>query len=624
MNTCYRIKKNHGNELPSNIVFLDVQTSQEKDGQGKPILSSAHIFQMAHTLAYRRRGDEWYARTCKKFVQQRDLWSWLRLRCRRKEPSTVFAFNWHFVGQASHLWQELDCKNFTIGLPERTVTDDTGGERKIREWKGFCAIEDKPFVLYLVCRSGTIRCVDVTNYYDMSIADISKSFGRTANTDYAKCQNEVELADCAETRLVAISECMLKTLNNWRSSDRGNWQPTAARLAWSNWRHSHMNLCQVTIDNSKIDRTFERQGYFGGEVNHWYRGQYDGPVYKVDCVGLYASQMLSGLYPTSIRTSGQFGPSVSPPESDKVSSCMAEVTVRGERDLPMRKMDGGVDYPSGMFHTVLCGSELQSAYDAGRIQLWHRVLEYNVGPAFLEYVTYWWTLRKQAKEIGDTATYALAKLMMNSLYGRFAQKSPTWDIMTDMVPPIQWGNFVACCKKTGKFEKLRSIAGVVQRKKGFEEKKDTWPAISAIVTSNGREYIRRIRRSLGSRAVLAQSTDSFLLTEKGYAKIGLEGWIDSTRIGYFRTECDYQGINIVTANRYTSGTTEVISGACDSREKMANGQWKTYRTRKSGEVISLGLSEHVPVVNGTFVLTPGRDLRTWNSEGWTDDGNVTN
>lgn len=618
-NTCFRIQGNKGCELPSNVVFLDCYAEQGKDDNGNVKMSSAYTFKMGYALAYRRRGNEWYARSEKWFDDKESIWAWLRLRNRPKEPCGVFAFNWHFVGQACGLWQEIDEERFSLTIPERKRVDDNGKEVRVKPWNGFLAIDDMPFVVYLICKNGTLKLTDVRNYYDVSMQELSDTFnyGRIADID-SNAENDA-VAERLRNRVETVSRSITSTMLEWRKNDRGNWQPTAARLAWSNWRHQFSDINPVIIDNKRIDRGFERQGYFGGEVNHWFRGKYNGPVYKVDCVGLYASQMLSGLFPTRILDSVPFGYSISPPEPDIVASCMAEITVYGMGDLPMRELSGKVSYPCGQFHTVLCGSELLSAWRCGRVLQWHRYYQYALEPIFRHYIAYWNAIKTQAETTGDRATRALAKIMMNSLYGRFAQKKPTWTLEKDYAAPIRWGNFVGCSKQTGRFEKLRAIAGVVQRRNGFEEKTDTWPAISAIVTSNARAYIRNIRSSLPVRSVLAQSTDSFLLTEAGYECFNGAGWIAPDKLGRFRFERTMEGVEIVAANQYTWCGGETLSGASSTRSPKGERQWNTYTTRKTGQMIACGLRSDVPVITGTFVLTPKHDPRVFDADGWTVD-----
>jgi hypothetical protein len=264
-----------------------------------------------------------------------------------------------------------------------------------------------------------------------------------------------------------------------------------------------------------MDREFHRKAYYGGTVRHWYKGLYDARVYKVDVTGLYPSVMLSNVFPVGIRYNTGDGTVLAATIPVDVKSTLATVTVNGNGRLPVRNPDNSLDYPKGEFTTHLCGDELDYAYKQGLITAWHKHTTFDTTDAFSRYVTYWYTIRQQAKATGDIAQDSLAKLMLNALYGKFAAKRAKWDTVKNMVPPKQWGEFLSFDGGTGKIVKLRAVAGVSQRETKSEEREDTFPAISAFITAAGRCVMNEARDICGVECVLAQQTDAFLLTQQG-------------------------------------------------------------------------------------------------------------
>src|SRR5207302_10659290 len=82
--------------------------------------------------------------------------------------------------------------------------------------------------------------VDSMNYYNCSLAELGRSVGITKLnmpefTDpngawRIYCRNDVDI----------LKAGMIDLIREWSAHDNGNWQPTAASLAWSNYRHKHI------------------------------------------------------------------------------------------------------------------------------------------------------------------------------------------------------------------------------------------------------------------------------------------------------------------------------------------------------------------------------------------------
>lgn len=634
----FRVKANHGNETPSNFIFL--YGASEVTTARRPMASvkMAHRFKMAYGRSCRYESGKWVGWKESWFDNPEAIWFWVRERSQRRRPTWIFSHNWQFQSQLLGWWNELDAGRFKLTLPKRERVDVDGKIVPVRQWQGMCAIDHKVFVVYATSHCGTVKLVDVRNYFDMGLAEIGKSFGcfisTPANLDDHRSDSERHLTEAIN----AISTAMRATIDAWKQGNRGNWQPTAARLAWSNFRHECVETdkeykeriklekrgvdcsdrAKYTIDviDPDHDREFQRRSFYGGRVSNWFRGHYKGKVFKVDCNGLYPAMMERGLYPTSIMsTKGEYC-------DDQIAGplftgqALAEVEVWGCGDLPRRKPDRSIEFPQGIFRTVLAGPELSYADRNGRVRRYFRWVQYHCEPIFKRYVRYWWTIRQQAKSTGNVAEANLAKLMGNCLFGVFAKRRPTWTINGKVQPPFNWGHFFAPKDNTGKITLHRCVGGSVQVEGDGTERDDTFPAISAWIASNGRMYMDYVRAMLPARSVLLQCVDGWVLTEAGIRELQQTIYWNESVLGCFRLVAEADGCEVVDGNHYTMGDREVLAGCPDDRIKYDANSWLTRRTETAADVVGGGLKDEIGIVESTYHVERRKNDREYDETGW--------
>jgi len=167
----------------------------------------------------------------------------------------------------------------------------------------------------------------------------------------------------------------------------------------------------------------ERTAYYGGR-NECYRlgPQPDGLYYRLDVNSMYGSVMSTHRWPTRLRKLVNL-PSI--PELAALSDrylCIASVTI--ETDIPLypARLAGGTYYPTGRFSAVLPDAELLQALDRGHIVSVERVATYDSEILFQSFVDYFYGLRLSARAAGDQQTERFAKLLINSLYGKWGQR----------------------------------------------------------------------------------------------------------------------------------------------------------------------------------------------------------
>lgn len=615
-NRRFRIGKNENCEAPSHIAAVHAEYCQPLDKNGEVDLAGDMTLVNIRCEAVRRKGDKWYGHTTLETSDPIEFWNWIRDRSRPREPLYLYSYDWHVVCQLIGFWQELDSKRFSLTLPVRQFIDADGNPKEIPEWRGMLAIDDRPFIIYAVGYKGTVKLIDIRNYIDVSIMDFANSCGKGSN-----CDTDLRLCDTSlQTGLERTTDVILtwmeRLISKWRNSDHGNIQPTAARLAWGNFRHGGNCPCDIIIDNPKMNRQFQRDAYYGGETQCWYTGYIDGPIYKDDVNGLYPACMLYGNFPCDIDQISTYGTPEGRSEPRNPYHCTASVVVQSDGNIPTRDFKGKTVYPVGNIQTTLCGDELGTAWESGRILDWYAWTSYKMAPLFERYVTYWWAIRKQCKAMGDRCGDQLAKIMLNSLYGKFAARRPNWEIRSDLHATERWGYFPLSIGPNGSLKPCRAIAGIVQEHVGSEEREDTFPAISAFVASAARVRMRAVRSKLPVRSVIAQQNDCFLLTEEGHDSIRCSNWWGESELGKFGCRDIYWWLEIYGGNQYLNSENIVASGLTANNKRVESTVWQTYHPAKSSEMLSKGPSKCVTVKERQYQMSLDLTGRKYGPDGW--------
>ncbi len=161
-----------------------------------------------------------------------------------------------------------------------------------------------------------------------------------------------------------------------------------------------------------------RPFYYGGRVECFEKGHIEKPFKVFD---------INSAYPFAMCHPHPWGDC--PRAGDKVpaepSLSFIECTGVSNGAFPHRGRDGSLTFPADnetrTFHVT--GHEWQAALDLGLFKgTVDRVLTFEQSISFTPYVNHFYELKAASKGT-DAAAYLLAKLYMNSLYGKFGQNS---------------------------------------------------------------------------------------------------------------------------------------------------------------------------------------------------------
>lgn len=418
---------------------------------------------------------------------------------------------------------------------------------------------------------GWICVVGTRNYTPAGLDEIAESVLGRLSQDTADLVRADGLHECAAAQAEVIGTWIAETINWWLVSDAGPWQITAAKLSHSVWKRQHHThrICE----HSELEpHELERDAVYGGRAEAYFYGDVDvgryphdqfkgrppwaefdplrSKLHRIDVSSMYPSILATCNLPVrfidynkspslnSLKGNGdRFGvlASVTVTTDKPLYPCRIPgtagfrwVTVRDQAVKVQHRTEERICYPTGEFRTVLCGPELQHAYETGRIKEVHRTVTYVMAPAFQQLSRWLWEVRSAAKDAKNPVAEATAKLLANAFSGRWAQRPAKWVDMPMYLPQADWGTWADFDPFTDRPTLWRSVCGVTQMKLDPKGQIRGFPAIFAWVTSHGRNRMRQIMECCPPRTVIQVDTDGAYLTPAGRKSLSkLKGWPES-------------------------------------------------------------------------------------------------
>jgi hypothetical protein len=141
----------------------------------------------------------------------------------------------------------------------------------------------------------------------------------------------------------------------------------------------------------------------------------------------------------------------------------------------------------------------------------------------------------------------LCKIMMNSLAGKFGQRTGKWRKCSDLIAPFPWGRFDDRHPITGQWSYYRAIAWMVEEYQEQGEHPNGFPAVAAWVTSLARVRMLNILEEISHVGKTYYSAvDGFHVDAEchnslqEYSRIGCD--LGQLRLDRIPTKVTYRGI----------------------------------------------------------------------------------
>ena len=330
----------------------------------------------------------------------------------------------------------------------------------------------------------------------MGQADLTKSFA----VEHKKMEevDRCNLKAVTDEELRAYNECdcrglfeVLKKFETWFEKLGVPLRYTIASQAMATYR-SMMKFCLPCL--KKGEEAFIREGYHGGRVE----------VYKMRCRDKLYVYDFKSLYPYIMKKYPMpFGKGfhISHFDPNKIGFYRAEIE-SPETYLPSLPFFTGIKllFPYGKFKGIYSSIELKRAVELGCDVKIKEGYVYSSKYLFDDYVDKFFKMKEDAGD--DQTTRAIAKLLLVSLYGKFAQNRETYELMHS----INFREFMG-------WEAYNEDLSLWKRKR-IALSKFIIPNIANWITSCGRDELFGRLLKAGEENIYYADTDSIFTTKK--------------------------------------------------------------------------------------------------------------
>lgn len=556
--TGQRLRRNHSNALPRYIISFDTKTRTNVFESTADC--AVHSWRLGTAISGRLVGQEIVGARGHLFSSTSQFWSLLTELTASNYTTWVIGHN---------ILASLIYAEFPTRIEQSEYVIDWPRSKRIREdnnaddvhTSSLCIIDSPPTIIALRCvaTGGRVVFVDLLNWFPATIGKIADCLGYPRRDKPDDCDSEKIWSDYS----LRDSEICFRAFHNlikWvKSNDMGMFRYTAPSQAMAAFRHRFMRHDVLFHDNEPI-KTIERASYFGGRTECFRIGEIEQHVYQLDINSLFPSVMHDGLFPSLLdeyRIQTDYSSSI---PSIAWKKALAEVEVETTESIYPIRRKAGIFYPVGRFKTTLCGEELSYAIESGHVRQVKSYASYKLLPIFTDFVEALWDMRQRYKSDNNTIYAEFAKRILNSLYGKFGQRSPSWVNCADRIDNLPWTTWVESCRKTGDPIKHRSFGWQIQKQDEPHEIANTFVAISAFVTSAARMRMNSLRAIAGKRDVYYQGVDSLVVNQVGYDRLNEAGEVGYGILGKLRIDLETDSGRINGNADYTLGDKIVVSG----------------------------------------------------------------
>lgn len=609
------MKQNRNTSCPSNLLFFDTETRPK----GKAVKDDAERHYLWFGFAYACRYENGKETRSKwnRFTSVSSFWKFVRSRCDNSRPLYCFAHNLGFDLTIVDFWRYSEGNAFKLD---------------------FAVLDDPPNIICVCVDDCRIYFIDTLNYWRVSLAMLGDSVGVKKVSMPEKKASKSKWDDYCKTDVNILRKSVTRLFDFIVDNDLGNFGLSAPSIAMNAFKHKFLKPNQVFIhDNTKV-LELERECYYGGLVHNYYIGKVKNKVYCYDINSLYPSVMLEKMPTKYLGT-------ITNPSIKEVKRYLgkygvaAYVEIDNDKEPYPLRHEGKLIEATGNYHTALCGPELKRAIDTNSVKEIHYAAYYALDYLFVDYVKYFWNLRKIAKSKNDYVGDTFAKLLLNSLYGKFGQKGFEWKECTtntlrlyydtmgvpfpkeyeteDIRPVINWKQqkwFAIGMKEP---ITVRYVTGKLQIKFPMGEHYESAPIISAYITATGRERLRMLARKAGKRNCYYVDTDSLYVNLQGRTNLIRSRSVCNKTLGKLKFEGSERNVIFYAPKDYIFGDKRRLKGIRQNAEQLSEN---TFRQLKFEGIRSILKREPLPYILIEKIIKKNNRVYNKgvvNADGWT-------
>jgi hypothetical protein len=578
------LKKNHRTESPNNILIVDTEANISTDSKD----IQTQTFRLGYSIHLLRQKKGWSERG---YVLRtiEDFWDLVDGCAREKTKLYVFAHNMAYDYAILKLDTYISSRHLEIEM----------------------RVIDSVFMI----KAGNIVFLSSTNYYRQSLKELGIIFGlsKMDSPNFETVSDEKLLPYCVRDTEV-LSHIIKQHIAFVVDKDLGSFKPTIAGQAMSAFRHRFMHH-DLLVHNHYDILMMEKSSYRGGRCEVFKMGTFND-VTCLDINSMYPFVMKSFEFPTKLISASKIissgltfvessGVSFDVRESDIRKMIESGFFVLADCHVILKKpclafKSEKLLFPVGKMHLTLTSPEIEYLLDnpvSGSIISFDECVFYEKANIFSEYVDFFYKLRC---ETDNSAINAMAKVMLNSLYGKFGQhNSSTPELVTKEIEKKIYLEMMSendtleiLDDEYGKYVKLGEDLYHVTKAEG-EFARDSIPIIASTVTAYARMILWKLILKAGIENVIYCDTDSLFVNSEGLGNLKSE--INQTELGKLKVEksgtCTIHGCKDYTFNGKTK-----LKGIKANAKKISDDTYIQYQFDTKNRRYSEGTKDGIVIV----------------------------
>lgn len=406
---------------------------------------------------------------------------------------------------------------------------------------------------------------DTFNYARMSVDKIGESMGiPKLKIDFETCSNkELETYCLRDTEILYL---FIKKLTDFlQEHNLSKLKSTAGSLSMNIFRHAFYDDKEkpIYVHNKTKAIQLERESYKGG-ITDVFNLNAISKCYKLDINSMYPYIMKNCNLPTRLigyynDVNSQFylRKTLKKIVNSENYGIIADVTILLPKKYAyvLNKFHKSM-FAYGTFRISVCKPELAFILRYGKVIRVHQINVYETSNFLSEFISFFYSKRLEYKKEGNVAYEQFCKLVMNNLYGKFAQRKivkhvfgnserenkffikhqAIIEIMLEKnkqyvgLPVVYLGTI------TNEGEIYVVNNRLIHQQQTQENAIESFVAISSFITSYARmlliEYLLTARR----KNVYYCDTDSLFTNQEGYNLLKQNNLISETKLGMLKIE----------------------------------------------------------------------------------------
>ena len=298
----------------------------------------------------------------------------------------------------------------------------------------------------------------------------------------------------------------------------GDLRITRAKLSFDIFNNNFLHK-KILLHKEKNIMQLEVESYFGGRTEAFYQGlTRKGLKYYVDFNSLYPSVMNNNEFSTKLDFKFE------DIDLDRLGRFLKYRHVVGKvlinTDLPIypKYITNRLLFPVGKFVATLSNAELKEAYKRKHIEKVYCGAAYQSEDIFSEYVKHFHKFKQKYSDENKPIFRYFAKLMLNSLYGKFGQHVPKL-VWTGQRDRRRYGISEVTDYKLKREYREIILNHYIYAETNRQIGRYSSPIIASEVTGLARLKLWNMIEKAGLEHIYYCDTDSLILDRFGYSKL---------------------------------------------------------------------------------------------------------